>query len=387
MRKKFFKWLAAAMPAAIISAGYFVTPKSIVLTENAAYSAYPNGFVRLCGGAAPGRIDTAKVGTKSVSARLFGALPIKTVRVSVVPEREVVVSGAAIGVRLYCDGIMVIEVENDGPARLAGLRSGDIITEVNGEWAESSEQLSEAISGGGSVSLTVKTRGVPRKISLCGEDGERGMKAGMWVRDSAAGIGTMSFYDPQTLAFASLGHPICDSDTGDIVPIRRGSISDCTIYSVKKGVAGDPGELVGSIGKTACGSVAINDEPGLYGTLDAAADGFGAVCATRFLVKEGAAELYCDIGGGVERFSCEIEEVSKSRARSNKSMVVRVTDARLLERCGGIVQGMSGAPIVQNGRLVGAVTHVFVGDPTRGYAIFAENMMTKTDELADIDSR
>lgn len=384
MGKKFFKWAAFVLPVMIIVSGYFVTPASIVLTENAKYSAYPNGLVRLSGGA--GRIDTSGVGTQLVSARLFGALPIKTVRVSVVPEREVIVSGAAIGVRLYCDGVMVIEVENDGPARLAGLRGGDIICEVNGEIATSSEQLSAAISGGENVELTVKSRGIPRKIELCGREGERGMKAGMWVRDSAAGIGTMSFFDPQTLVYASLGHPICDSDTGDIVPICRGSVSDCTIYSVKKGVAGDPGELVGSIGKTARGSVLENDELGLYGALDSAAEGFGAPCATRFLVKEGVAELYCDIGGGVERFSCEIEEVSKSRARGNKSMVIRVTDERLLERCGGIVQGMSGAPIMQGGRLVGAVTHVFVGDPTRGYAIFAENMLTKTDNLASFDT-
>ena len=383
MKKKIFKWAAFVLPVIIIVSGYFVTPASIVLTENAKYSAYPNGLVRLSGGA--GRIDTSGVGTQLVSARLFGALPIKTVRVSVVPEREVIVSGAAIGVRLYCDGVMVIEVENDGPARLAGLRGGDIICEVNGEIATSSEQLSAAISGGENVELTVKSRGIPRKIELCGREGERGMKAGMWVRDSAAGIGTMSFFDPQTLVYASLGHPICDSDTGSLLTVDSGQMVTAAIAAVEKGKNGSPGELKGSFKSQVLADISENSEIGVYGILSG---NIGAAplteIALRQEVENGEAQLLCTIDGEEPKlYSCTVKKRNAGEHSKTQNLLVTVTDPQLIKATGGIVQGMSGSPILQNGKLIGAVTHVLIDDSTTGYGIYAENMLKNTEKIAE----
>lgn len=379
MKKKLFKAAAILLPVFIILSVYILTPQSIVLTENARYSAYPNGFVRLD----TDSINTYAPGTSKTRARLFGAIPLKSVQVSVIPAQNVCASGEAIGIRLYSSGIMIIDTEGSGAARAAGLRSGELITEINGTAAQSSEQLAEAIVGGAEVTLGIKDGKVTREVTLRGRKEADGFKIGMWVRDSAAGIGTMTFFDPQTAAFGALGHPVCDSDTGKTVPVRDGSISDCSIYSVKKGVAGEPGELIGSIGKSPLGTVTKNNDFGLYGTLTKETEGELVPCATRFLIKEGAAQLLCDIGNGTERFDCEIEEVSKLRTRGNKSLVIKITDERLLAATGGIVQGMSGAPILQSGRLVGAVTHVFVGDPTRGYGIFIENMLAEARSTAD----
>lgn len=373
------------MPIILVVSVYCSVPGEIILPENARYSAYPNGFVRLNTGAEAG-IDTATLGEQTLRAELFGAVPIKSVQVSVVPERYVTVSGETIGVRLYSDGIMVIDVEKSGAARAAGIKKGDLITQVNGEAATTVEELSACISNNETNTLTVLRDGHERTVELHGIKEKNKYTAGMWIRDSAAGIGTMSFQDPETNSFGALGHAICDSDTGEIVPISRGSVSDCRISAVKAGESGEPGELVGSIGSEITGSIVYNSELGLYGVMNDSIEGITAPVATRFLVKEGEAELWCDVdGAGVKQYNITIEQVSKSRAEGNKSMVIRVTDPALLEQTGGIVQGMSGAPIIQNGRLAGAVTHVFINDPERGYAVFAESMLGMSDKVTVID--
>jgi len=208
-----------------------------------------------------------------------------------------------------------------------------------------------------------------------------GYKAGFWVRDSAAGIGTMTFYDPKTMTFAGLGHAVCDVDTGGAILFSSGEITPAAITKIRKGVSGAPGELGGVFTGGDIGTVSINNETGLYGTLDYEIEGFSAPIGLKQDVYEGAAVIYSTLDGTeVTEYDIEIEQINLSDNSMTKNMVIRVTDEDLIELSGGIVQGMSGSPIVQDGKLVGAVTHVFVNDPTKGFGIFAENMMEMAEK-------
>ncbi len=369
MRKNILRSMAMLLPIMIIGAVYMVTPSEIVIPENARYSAYPNGFVRL-----ERVVDTTACGKNEVKAELFGAFPIKTVEVSVVPEEYVEVSGEVIGVRIYADGIMVTGVELSGPARAGGVKKGDIIKKINGMTVESTEQVAEILSSQKVNNLSVMRGSEQLELSLRGKGKDGAYSVGMWIRDSAAGIGTLTYVEADG-SYGALGHAICDADTEKAVPLLKGTLSPCEVSSVKQGKSGEPGELVGTIGKEVIGSVEANSEIGIYGKTDIRDEKILPV-ATRFLVKEGRAEIYCDVDGeGVKSYEVNIDRVSNSKKTGNKSMTITVTDSDLLSKTGGIVQGMSGSPIIQNGKLVGAVTHVFVNDPTRGYGIFIENML------------
>lgn len=378
LKKSIFRLISAALPLSIITAGYFSVPNKITLTENAAYSAYPNGFVRIGEGEG---IKTGAVGESEEICSLFGTIPLKTVTVSVVPEREVLASGEVIGIRIYSDGIMVVGLENGSGARESGIKKGDIIEEINGEKVYDTTVLKKIISQKEKNTVLIRRGGNSEEIELCGRETDNGYEAGMWVRDSGAGIGTLSFITDGGYCGA-LGHAICDSDTGEVIPLRKGSISSCRINSVKPGKSGEPGELVGTLGGVETGAVLDNSETGLYGRLYGDLTGIRVPVATPFMVKEGPAEILCNIDGtGVRSFGINIDRVSRPDPNSNKSMTITVTDRELLNKTGGIVQGMSGSPIVQNGKLIGAVTHVFVNDPTRGYGIFIENMLAEAEKV------
>lgn len=380
MVKKIFRLLALALPVVLTAIGYFSVPGEIVLPENARYSAYPSGWVRLSSDEGV-KISTDAIGTSRIRAELFGAVPIKTVEISVVPQRYVSPSGAAIGVRLYADGVLVVETERGSAARAAGLKKSDVITKLNGENVYNVETLSAAITTQEQNTLTFRRGSIEQSVILRGEKDGQVYRAGMWIRDSAAGIGTMSYIDSDSGTFGALGHAICDADTGDIVPLASGSIADCKITSVRRGTDGEPGELMGSIGKEVFATVEKNCEFGIYGRLLGSTDTQQIPIATRFLVREGPAIVRCDVGDGIQDYTAEIEQISKSKKPDNKSIVIRITDSRLIARTGGIVQGMSGAPILQNGKLIGALTHVFVNDPTRGYGIFIENMLEESTNI------
>ncbi len=301
----------------------------------------------------------------------------------------VIPSGEAVGVKMFTDGLLVVYVsevvDKDGnrfyPAKDAGLRETDRILSVDNIEIETNEQLSDYIN-------KVKTR-VNLKVArdeeifetqvtpVLSNDGN--YRIGIWVRDSTAGIGTMTFYNPKNKSFASLGHAICDSDTGAVLTVEDGDLVGCDILSVKKGKNGVPGELSGQFKNNNLGKIIKNNEFGVYGKLN---NNFVfdnnklMEAATRYQVKQGAAQILCDVDGqGVKSYNVEIMSVSKLAAVDNKGIVLKVTDDELLSKTGGIVQGMSGSPIIQNGKLIGAVTHVFVNDPTRGYGIFIENMI------------
>ncbi len=326
--------------------------------------------------------------------KLIGFIPVKTVKVNVIPTPEVIPCGNSIGVKIYADGLVVVGVSNfpssDGrmvsPAGDVGIKSGDIIKEINGESVRNASEFSKCVknSGGNAVTVTLDRNNSRLKYSLtpC-KDTNDSLKLGIWVRSSIAGIGTMTFYEPQSNSYGALGHGIADSDTGKIFPVEKGEVLIAEILSVKKGEKGSPGELRGTFKMdSAVGSVEKNTECGIYGqVISGEAFKYEKVfAASRSEIVEGDAQiLTCIDGETVNKYDIEIQKVTQRQNADTKCMIIKVTDPVLLSETGGILQGMSGSPIIQNGKLVGAVTHVFVNDPTRGYGIFIENMLAEAE--------
>lgn len=324
----------------------------------------------------------------SAKAKLLGIFPVKSVSVSVTDEKIVTVCGTPFGVKMFTDGVLVVgfskiktEKGSFCPAVESGLLEGDVIKSIDGTEVFTNENVAEIIenSGGKTLEISVLRDGENTSVDLTPEmlEDENVYKAGFWVRDSTAGIGTLTFYDPENLSFAGLGHAVCDVDTGKVIPFSCGEIVAASITKIKKGISGSPGELGGVFsGNKNLGTVKINNETGLYGTLEYELDGINLPIAHKQDIYEGPAVVLSTIDGNeAKEYDIIIEKISLSDSSLTKNMVIKVVDEELIELTGGIVQGMSGSPIIQNGKLVGAVTHVFVNDPTKGYAIFAENML------------
>lgn len=306
------------------------------------------------------------------------ALPIG---VSAAETRELIVAGTPFGVKIQTQGVIVVGIPNEnGPASAVGLKRGDVITAIDGDTIESAEEFSEKIkcSGGNALTLNCKSGADSRSVTVTPTADESGeYKIGVWVKDSAAGIGTITFIDPETMSFAGLGHGICDGAGGDPIPFAFGSAEDVTLTGIVMGKAGAPGELRGTFAGHKMGKLTKNDITGVYGVLvDIPEELRGEkypVCKASD-IKEGKAYIYATVDGeGRKQYEIEIFGIEKDGKDRNFS--VRITDEVLLKKTGGIVQGMSGSPIIQDGKLVGAVTHVLVNDPTRGYGIFIENML------------
>lgn len=326
---------------------------------------------------------------------LMGVIPLKEVAVTVTEEQAVMVCGTPFGIKLYTDGVLVVSLADVttaagrvNPAAAAGVCVGDTILAVNGQTVTTSRQLSQHIAGceGEKITLRLRRDGVEFDATFAPvrpADGSA-YKAGMWVRDSAAGVGTLTFYDPSTGVFAGLGHPVCDVDTGREMALGSGEMVPARIFGVEKGQSGTPGELNGCFEPGSLGTLARNGQDGVYGVLSAyPMEAESLPVARRQQVREGAAEIWTTVEGTTpKRYAVEIEQVRYSGLSSTRNLVVRVTDPELVELTGGIVQGMSGSPIIQEGKLVGAVTHVLVDDPTRGYGIFAENMLETAEQVA-----
>ena len=306
--------------------------------------------------------------------------------------KKVYPGGMPFGVRLYTDGVIVSGVDDviteNGTARPAvdaGIKIKDIITHIDGKKIPSAGALSKIIadSGGKPVTLTVKRADEVISIILTPvkSKSEGIYKAGLWLRDSTAGVGTVTFIDCETGAFGGLGHGICDSDTGKLLPLLRGSVSAVRIGGLRKGIVGTPGELKGYFVGDKIGAIVKNTDCGVFGVLNNIKANSEAIpTATKKEMCEGAAEIICTLDeNGAKRYKINISSIDTS-AVSSKCFTVTVTDTALLEKTGGIVQGMSGSPVIQNGKLVGAVTHVLVNDPTRGYGIFIENMLAEAEK-------
>lgn len=327
---------------------------------------------------------------------LFDVIPIKTVSVKVVQEKLLVPCGTPFGIKMFTNGVMVVgvaDIESAGkminPAAVAGVKVGDIITEVNGKAVTQNSQVAKLIesSAGAPVELSIKRNEETLIATLTPipSDVDGSYKGGLWVRDSTAGIGTVTFYDPSNGSFGGLGHGICDVDTNELMPLRSGDVVSVTISGIVKGQKGRAGELRGYFNNDfPVGQLQANSEGGVYGTLNSSPVSTEAIpLAVKQEVKTGAAQIYTTVDGTTPRpYGIEIESINYQDGTKTKNLVVKVTDPDLLSKTGGIVQGMSGSPIVQNGKLVGAVTHVFVNDPTRGYGILAENMLEISEKTS-----
>lgn len=326
--------------------------------------------------------------TYNMNLRMFGAVSVKQVQVQVVESKMVVPCGVPFGIKMFTEGVIVVgmsDVDTDhgllNPAKLCGIQIGDIVTKVSGQKVSSNEQLQEIVTKSRGLPLVVDVKRrdevftqslAPLKSSVDGQ-----YKAGMWVRDSSAGIGTLTFFDPATGYYAGLGHAVCDIDTQLVMPLFSGEIVRANINGIEAGHSGAPGELKGMfVENTPMGTLEVNNETGVFGKLYRQNAYHQPVeMAQSYEVQKGPAVILSTISGETpQAYSINIDRINAALESDTKNMVISITDPELLAKTGGIVQGMSGSPILQNGKLVGAVTHVFVNDPTRGFAIFVENM-------------
>ena len=369
----------------LLVVGYVRIPDEMTITE---YDEINVGKTYVCQALVNyGTEDVSPVETEySTSVKLFNIFPVKSAKVKVSRRKYVVPGGNAFGIRLYTKGVMIIRIDgvttpsgNVSPGKAAGLKEGDMIISVDGVDVYRNRELSAifASSGGKTLKLEIERDSKKKEINftpvLCSEDST--YKGGLWIRDSTAGIGTVTWYDRTNGIFAGLGHAVCDADTGEIMPLSGGDAVEAEIKGCYKGKNGSAGELCGVFSSGSIGSLYINGETGVYGIMDSFdADDKVVPVALRQEVKTGAAQIICTVDDtGAEYYNIEIKKIFDG-TDNQRNMVIKVTDPVLLEKTGGIVQGMSGSPILQNGMLVGAVTHVFVDDPTEGYAIFAQNM-------------
>lgn len=296
-------------------------------------------------------------------------------------EPFLIAAGIPFGVKFHTDGIVVVGIPGGaGPLAEAGLKKGDVITAVDGKRITSVSEFAALVreSEGHTMKLEYKSGALCRLAEVSPRIDENGeYKLGVWIKDSAAGIGTVTYIHTKNLTFAGLGHGICDGESGALVPFSYGTAEDVTLLGVVKGGAGTPGELRGSFTGTKMGKLLKNCETGIYGVLTAIPEDLSDSCypvGHMDEVTEGVAYIFTTVDGeGRGCYEIEITRIDKNT--SGKNFSVRVTDPVLLEKTGGIVQGMSGSPIIQNGKLIGAVTHVLVSDATEGYGIFIENML------------
>ncbi|MGI6200952.1 MAG: SpoIVB peptidase [Christensenellales bacterium] len=344
-------------------------------------------------------LSEVAVSRQRVQLSLLG-IPLKQVEVVVKPDRMLLPGGQSVGVTLYTQGALVVgtsqvnpnQAGSRDPAAEAGILPGDVIEQVGDTPVDNAAHLSELTDGlaGQSVRLTLQRDGKQKQVEVVPEQDKLDgvWRLGLWVRDSTAGVGTMTYVDPQRMVYGALGHGITDADTGSYLEVKSGAILKSQVVEITQGQKGHPGELKGQLSMDQVwGDVDENTQVGVFGhcperMTNEVFPGELPI-ALRSSVEIGDAQILTTIDDtGVRLFSCRVVKVQPQSRSAAKSMVIEVTDPELLEKTGGIVQGMSGSPIIQNGHIIGAVTHVFVGDPTRGYGVYIEWMLEQSDQLA-----
>ncbi len=340
-------------------------------------------------------VYTRQVGDSfEVDLKIFGVIPFSTVSVEVVDSMHVQVLGNPFGMKIYTDGVLVIEsgdiVTQNGktnPAADAGIKVGDYIKTVNGKTVTCNEDLLELVtqSGGNTMSFEIVRED---KNFICDVtpvmDSESNLyRIGIWVRDSSAGVGTLTFYSPSNDVVCGLGHGICDADTETLLSVEEGELVEADIVAVEKGSAGSPGALKGKLTYDSIADILLNCEMGVYGIMKQDINSANLTeVALKQDVYDGKAQVLCTVNGDTPKlYSCEIKKIGSSNS-STQNLLVTITDKELINVTGGIVQGMSGSPILQDGKLVGALTHVLVSDSLTGYGIYAENMLETAESVA-----
>lgn len=335
-------------------------------------------------------VEVSQNGSYQIRCKWLGVLPLKTIKVHTVEKQEVLVSGSPVGIYMEMKGVLVIDsgeiTDREGIRRTPAehiIQSGDYICEIDGKVLTGKRQLMQLVreNQGEPMELQVIRHQETIKLEMTPVETEDGSyKLGIWVRDNIQGIGTLTYVEPNG-TFGALGHGISDADTGERLEISDGDLYRADILSIRKGTAGTPGELRGVINyreENRIGTICGNSQYGIRGQMEPGkyTESMKKIpTGLKQEIQTGKAEIRCDIGDGIREYQCEILEIDSNAKDTNKCFVLRITDDDLLSRTGGIVQGMSGSPVLQNGKLIGAITHVFVNDPTKGYGIFIENMM------------
>lgn len=348
----------------------------------------------------------AKPGELQVSLSLFGLVHVRDVQVSVLPQVKVIPGGQSIGVLLHSQGVVVVGysavLDQSGqeviPAEQAGIKEGDIILKINDETVQSDSQVRDLVAKAGAsgetLLLEIKREGelTTKRIKpvFCRETQQ--YRLGLLIRDGAAGIGTLTFYEPVSMIYGALGHLITDLDSTQPVELSDGEIVDANVQGIQRGKRGQPGEKIGMFPgeKKVSGTISKNTKLGIFGVLKEPIDNSSfreaISVATADQIRTGKAEILTVLQDNrIETFEIEIIKINKLARQDGKGLVIKITDPKLLEQTGGIIQGMSGSPIIQDNMLVGAVTHVFVNDPTRGYGVPVQWMVEESGLLNESD--
>ena len=331
-----------------------------------------------------------------VNLKLFGIIPFSKTRVQIVDEMHVQVLGEPFGMKIYTDGVLVIDSVDiqtksgkKNPAASAGIKVGDYIKSIDGKTVTCNEDVLELVtkSNGKSMRFEVVR---DNKTFYCNVtpalDKESNIyRIGIWVRDSSAGVGTLTFYSPSNDVVCGLGHGVCDTDTNELLTIESGELVKAEIIDVEKGSSGSPGSLKGKLSYDTIADISLNCECGIYGVVKSNTTSQKLTeIAMKQDVKNGNAQIFCTVDGNTPKlYSCKIKKIGKSDSPT-QNLIVTVTDEELIKTTGGIVQGMSGSPILQDGKLVGALTHVLVSDSLTGYGIYAENMLEVAESMRDV---
>lgn len=347
-------------------------------------------------------IESVKRGDALLNFKLFGFIPLKELKISVEPQKKLIPGGNSIGVTIYTQGALVVGIsevtDGDGrvhcPAMDAGLRPGDIIEKINSVTVKNADHLSILIEKLKDKELELEIRRgntiLKRYIAPVKSSEDGNFRLGIWVRDSTAGVGTLTFIDPKSKLFGALGHPITDIDTGALLSVKDGEIMQAKIIDIVEGKKGKPGEIKGifSENQKTIGSISKNTSFGIFGKIYG--DDFHIkredtlpICSQSD-VKLGPAHILSTVDHeGIKKYTVNIIKINRQSYPCSKGMIIEITDPDLLKQTGGIVQGMSGSPIIQDGKIVGAITHVFVNDPKKGYGIFIEWMLNETEKMVE----
>lgn len=390
----------SAIVFSLIYVGDRIIPDDVTTVENTGYEApkifgvavFKSSTVSEAGAA----LGTAQASQNETQIKLLNIVPVKKSKITNSKRQYVIPGGDVFGIKLYTDGVIIVgadSIETDdgkkNPAEDAGLKIGDIIKSVNGNSVSRTSEISQYIreNNDGNISMKVQRGNETLNISFtCVKEKDTGKyRAGLWVRDSTAGLGTVTFYNPDNNSFGGLGHAICDVDTEEIMPIAHGEMAEAYVNGMYKSSSGNVGELCGVFTGEKCGDLCVNNDTGVYGYTDKFDCGQNKIpVAIRQEVHTGAVQIICTVDkSGPKTYDAKIVKIYQNSDSVNKDMIIEVTDNELLSKTGGILQGMSGTPIIQDGMLIGAVTHVFVNNPKQGYAIFAEKML-ETSECRDM---
>lgn len=384
--------IVCAIIMGTIAIGQYVMPDSVV--QYRGDSQRLSALFSYSDSAKTRSVDYQTVSSKE-TVKLLGVVPVKEIKVTHKEAPSVYVSGEAFGIKLYTDGVIVVgtqsvmlEDKKVNPAEEAGIRVGDIIISINNVDVFSSDDVSSLLNDNNGEPYKIKVKRDERYknfvLTPVYSDKEGCYKAGMWVRDSTAGIGTITFYNKENGTFALLGHPINDVDTKKIMPMLEGEAVGATVRSVQKPSAGATGSLVCDFNDNVIGKLLLNTECGVYGAYSSVSSLARAYpVASCQEIDKGFAQIISTVDSGNPRaYSINISKISYS-GNGERDIVFKVVDKDLLKKTGGIVQGMSGSPIIQNGKIIGAVTHVIVDNPEKGYGIFAQTMVEQSNKIGE----